>query len=195
SVFAIGFSFLHFSAPGHFLEIRPEDWQRIVIVTFGTVAISILVGLLKSRTMEAMERERRTRLGVEATNRRLGTLPTALDQVDYGVVLLDHELRAQFSNKAFRALWMLPDALAESAPPFVALMFHGRDTRAYSVPDATLDAYVAERVRLVRTGDPDPIDIRLSSGETVRFKCTGLPDGGRMLSYTQVTDLIRPADH
>jgi hypothetical protein len=28
----------------------------------------------------------------------------------------------------------------------------------------------------------------------MRFSCTALPDGGRMLSYTPVTDLVRHAD-
>jgi len=28
----------------------------------------------------------------------------------------------------------------------------------------------------------------------MRFSCTALPDGGRMLSYTPVTDLVRRAD-
>jgi len=29
----------------------------------------------------------------------------------------------------------------------------------------------------------------------LRFSCTALPDGGRMLSYTPVTDLVRHTDH
>jgi hypothetical protein len=28
----------------------------------------------------------------------------------------------------------------------------------------------------------------------LRFSCTALPDGGRMLSYTPVTDLVRRTD-
>jgi hypothetical protein len=28
----------------------------------------------------------------------------------------------------------------------------------------------------------------------LRFGCTALPDGGRMLSYTPVTDLVRQGD-
>jgi hypothetical protein len=28
----------------------------------------------------------------------------------------------------------------------------------------------------------------------LRFSCTPLPDGGRMLSYTPVTDLVRHSD-
>ena len=193
SAFTIAYSFLHFSAPGHFLEIRPDDWQRILIVSFGTVALSVMVGLLKARTIEAMERERRARLAVEAANRRLVVLQAALDEASPGVVLLDHELRAQFINRAFRKLWKLPDEVADRQPPFVALVYHGRNTNAYAVPDERLDEYVAERVRRVRVGDLDPLDIRMSNGDVVRLECTVLPAGGRMLTYTPVTDLVQRA--
>ncbi len=73
-------------------------------------------------------------------------LRAALDEVRCGIVVLDRELRAQFINRAFRRMWRLPDAKADSKPAFVALMYHGRDTRAYQVPPDRLDAYVAERV-------------------------------------------------
>ena len=91
-------------------------------------------------------------------------------------------------------MWRLPEAKAESRPAFVTLMYHGRDTRAYDVADDELDAYVEGRVAHVRAGDPTPIDLRLTNGEIIRFQCTKLPDGGRMLSYTDVTDIVARAD-
>lgn len=121
-------------------------------------------------------------------------LRAALDEVRIGVVLLDEELRAQFINRAFRRMWRLPDGKAESKPPFVALMYHGRDTRAYEVPATELDTYVAERVEHVKRGDPAPRDLRLASGEVLRLQCAVLPNGGRVLSYTPVTDIVRHAD-
>jgi diguanylate cyclase (GGDEF)-like protein len=121
-------------------------------------------------------------------------LRAALDEVRIGVVLLDHELRAQFINRAFRRMWRLPDSKAEGKPPFVALMYHGRDTRAYEVPRADLDEYIAERVEHIKRGDASPRDVRLTSGEVLRLQCAVLPNGGRMLSYTPVTDIVRHAD-
>ena len=117
----------------------------------------------------------------------LVTLRAALNEVPFGVVLLDHELRAQFINRAFRRMWRLPDGKADSKPAFVALMYHGRDTRAYDVPADQVDAYVAERVAYVKSGNPAPVDICLTSGEMIRLQCAMLPAGGRMLSYTYVT--------
>jgi diguanylate cyclase (GGDEF)-like protein len=134
------------------------------------------------------------RAGGELIRNELLGLRAALDEAKFGVVLLDVELRAQFINRAFRKMWRLPDSKADSRPAFVALMYHGRDTRAYEVPESELDAYVAERVAEVKAGNPPPRDIRLASGEVLRFQCTALPSGGRVLCYTSVTDIVRHSD-
>jgi diguanylate cyclase (GGDEF)-like protein len=49
-------------------------------------------------------------------------------------------------------------------------------------------------VSLVRAGDEQPLDVRLKSGEVLRFRCKALSDGGRMLSYGFVTDLVHQAE-
>ena len=122
------------------------------------------------------------------------TVRVALDEVPVGIVLLDANTRAEFINRAFRQMWRLPDDKADCEPPFVALMYHGRDLNAYAVPPDRIDAYVAERVARVKAGDPTPIDLRLTNGEVVRMQCTVLPSGGRMLCYTYVTDIVRHSD-
>lgn len=143
-----------------------------------------------TQDVQFVEPERAT----ELMRGHLLALRAALDEVRFGVVLLDHEMRAQFINRAFRKMWRLPDHKADSKPPFVALMYHGRDTRAYEVPAAEIDAYVAERVEHVKRGDPMPRDVRLANGEVLRLQCAVLPNGGRMLSYTYVTDIVRNSD-
>jgi diguanylate cyclase (GGDEF)-like protein len=121
-------------------------------------------------------------------------LRAALDEIRMGVVLLDGELRAQFINREFRRIWALPDQVADSKPSFVALMYHGRDTGAYEIAAADMDAYVAGRIRQVREGDTTPRDVRTTNGEVLRIQCAVLPNGGRMLSYAYVTDIVRHSD-
>jgi diguanylate cyclase (GGDEF)-like protein len=121
-------------------------------------------------------------------------LRAALMEVPYGVVLLDAEMRAQFINRAFRKMWRLPDSKADAKPAFVSLMYHGCDTCAYDVPEKDMKAYIAQRVAHVKAGNIKPVDLRLSSGEIIRFQGTPLPNGGRMLSYTYVTDIAQQAD-
>jgi hypothetical protein len=109
-------------------------------------------------------------------------------------VLLDADTRAEFINRAFRDYFALPDAQADSKPPFIALMYHGRDTGAWQLPEDELSEFIARRTEMIRTGDSTPINLNLADGQVLRFICTALPDGGRMLSYTPVTDLVRHSD-
>ena len=116
------------------------------------------------------------------------------DRADYGVVLLDRELRSHYINRAFRQTWKLPNEKADAAPTFADLVGHGRATKAYAVPNGQLDDYVAKRIALVRVGNIAPLDVRLSNGEVLRLHCAPLPEGGRMLSYITITDLARKAE-
>jgi len=146
-------------------------------------------------TAAALAPRREDGAGVaEPLRGELLSLRAALNEVSFGIVLLDAELRAQFINRAFRKMWRLPDDKADRKPAFVSLMYHGRDIRAYNIAEKDLPAYIAERVALVKVGDPAPMDIRQANGEVLRFQCTALPNGGRMLSYTYVTDIVRHAD-
>lgn len=134
------------------------------------------------------------RRGEQVVRGQMLALRSALDEIQIGIVLLDSDLRAQIINRAFRQMWKLPDQIADSKPAFAALMYHGRDTNAYQITPADLDAYIANRVSLVRAGDTTALDLRRSNGEVIRMQCAVLPNGGRMLSYTVVTDIVRHAD-
>ena len=123
------------------------------------------------------------------------SLRTALDEVPQGIVLLDASLRARFINRAFRAMWRLPDTLADNGPAFATLLYHGRDMRAYDVPGDALDSYIQRRLTQIRNGDSAPVDLHLARGDIIRCQCTKLPNGGRMLSYIDVTELVRRADN
>jgi hypothetical protein len=57
-----------------------------------------------------------------------------------------------------------------------------------------LEIFIAQRIARVRAGDPRPMDIRHQDGRIMRSTCNVLPNGGRMLSYFDVTDLVRRAD-
>jgi PAS domain-containing protein len=169
-----------------------SNYDIVDIVRLSTLAITatgtaVITGLLRKKLMDAFAWERRH----HATAERLSS---ALDQVDIGIVLLDSDTRAEFINRAFRDYFSLTDEKADSKPPFIALMYHGRDTGAYELPENELSAFIARRMEMMRSGDSTPININLSDGQVMRFSCTALPDGGRMLSYTPVTDLVRHAD-
>src|ERR1700716_4130552 len=173
----------HRAPPGY----DTADLVRMSMLAMTAASTAAITGLLRKRLMDSFAWERRH----HATAERLSA---ALDRVDIGIVLLDSDTRAEFINRAFRDYFSLPDAKADSKPPFIALMYHGRDTGAYELPEEELSAFIAERTEMMRSGDSTPINIKLRDGQVLRFSCTALPDGGRMLSYTPVTDLVRHTD-
>jgi PAS domain-containing protein len=173
----------HRATPGY----DSADLVRLSMLAMTAVGTAAVTGLLRKRLMDAFAWERRH----HATAERLSA---ALDQVDIGIVLLDSDTRAEFINRAFRHYFSLSDEKADSKPPFIALMYHGRDSGSYELPEDELNAFIAERTEMMRSGDSTPININLADGQVLRFSCTALPDGGRMLSYTPVTDLVRHTD-
>jgi PAS domain-containing protein len=173
----------HRATPGY----DTSDLVRLSMLAVTAIGTAGITGLLRKRLMDAFAWERRH----HATADRLSA---ALDQVDIGIVLLDSDTRAEFINRAFRDYFSLSDAKADSKPPFIALMYHGRDIGAYELPEDELSAFIAQRMEMMRSGDSTPFDINLANGKVLRFVCTALPDGGRMLSYAPVTDLVRHTD-
>jgi PAS domain-containing protein len=173
----------HRATPGY----QTADLVRLLLLALTAAGTAGITGLLRQKWADALASQRLH----SATAERLSA---ALDQVDIGVVLLDSDTRAEFINRAFRDYFSLPDEKADSKPPFIALMYHGRDTGAYELPEDELRTFIAERTEMMRAGDSTPVNINLSDGEVLRFSCTALPDGGRMLSYTPVTDLVRYTD-
>ena len=173
----------HRATPGY----DTSDLARMLLLAATATGTALITGLLRQKWIDAFASEQEH----HATAMRLSA---ALDQVDIGIVLLDSDTRAEFINRAFRDYFSLSDEQADSKPPFIALMYHGRDTGVYELPEDELSHFIAERTEKMRAGDSTPINIKLTDGQVLRFICTALPDGGRMLSYTPVTDLVRHND-
>ncbi len=174
----------HRATPGY----DASDLMRMLLLAATAVATAVITGMLRQKWIDAFAWEQKH----HATAMRLSQ---ALDEVDIGIVLLDSDTRAEFINRAFRDYFSLSDEQADAKPPFIALMYHGRDTGVYELPEDELSHFIAERTEKMRAGDSTPINIKLTDGQVLRFSCTALPDGGRMLSYTPVTDLVRHTDH
>lgn len=128
------------------------------------------------------------------TAAELTALRAIVDDLQYGVVVLDKDRRAQFVNRAFRRFWRVPDELADSRQTFVKLMYHGRGIKAYAVSADRLGDYIAKQLELIRAGDERPLSIRLANGEVVQFRCKALPNGGRLLTYGNVSELADQAE-
>jgi diguanylate cyclase (GGDEF)-like protein len=127
-----------------------------------------------------------------------GREPLALretfDRLKHGILLLDPELRAHFINRACRSMWALPDAIADSDPRLGDLLEYVCRAAAYAVPQEELESYVAGRLEHLRAGVGEPRELRLRDGRVLRCESTALADGGRLVSYVDITEQVHAAD-
>jgi diguanylate cyclase (GGDEF)-like protein len=126
-------------------------------------------------------------------NQAVDTLLAALDEIDLGIVFLDRNLRTKFINRAFLRIYRLSYKSPISDIDFETLMRFVVKKRRVLAP-AEFNSYIKRRVKEVRAGVEDPRDIRMDDGQAIRVYCKPLPDGGRMLVFTDITDLAHTAD-
>jgi diguanylate cyclase (GGDEF)-like protein len=125
----------------------------------------------------------------------LEVLRAAIDSVEQGVVIMDADLIVRFVNKRARDLWRLTGEQCDHKPTFAQFLYDIAATGIYDIPDDQLEDYVISRYATVQAGDATPIDICIKGDRIVRALCTALPDGGRMITHTDVTDLVRRAQY
>jgi signal transduction histidine kinase len=126
---------------------------------------------------------------VEVEEDRLRERQIVLDTIDYSVLILDPELRVRIHNRAFVRLSGVDDAVLRARPPFRTVMDAARGAGIYDVPDAEWEAYVATRLAEIEAGGVVPREWRLPDGQTLEYQCVPLPDGGRMITYFDLTRL------
>ena len=88
-------------------------------------------------------------------------------------------------------MWGLPEEFIARAPTLAEMINYNRDTGLYDVPGDQWDAYVAATCG---SGPPRRVpatQFRRRDGRILRYQALVLPGGGRMLTYFDITDLVR----
>jgi diguanylate cyclase (GGDEF)-like protein len=91
-------------------------------------------------------------------------------------------------------LWNFSKEEVPTDVSFEDLMRIAARKRSPPLTDVEFSEYVRYRTDLVRRGIESPRSVRLDNGKTSRIACKQLPDGGRALVYTDVTDLMHQAE-
>jgi len=121
----------------------------------------------------------------------LETLYAALDNVDSGLLVLNRDLRAVYSNPVLHVMFRAnsSEEIRQTRPLYADML-----TASSQAVAVNLEDYVARRLAWVRSGDSKPMDLAMADGKVLRCHLAKLPDGGRMLIYSDVTDIVRNAE-
>jgi diguanylate cyclase (GGDEF)-like protein len=133
------------------------------------------------------------RVQCELTEAKQGleTLYAALDNVDSGLLVLNKDLRAVYSNPVLHTMFRAnsSEEIRNTRPLYADMLAASAQAVAVNLED-----YVARRLAWVRSGDPKPMDLAMTDGTVLRCHLAVLPGGGRMLIYSDVTDIVRNAE-
>jgi signal transduction histidine kinase/DNA-binding response OmpR family regulator len=111
-----------------------------------------------------------------------------LNTIDYGILFTDADLRLLVANRAVREMWNLPQELLDTRPTMAEIIAHNRHNAIYDVPDEEWDDYVVARIAKIREGSGPPTELQRLDGRVLRYQVIALPDGGRMMTYFDITD-------
>ena len=118
-------------------------------------------------------------------------LNAVLDTIEYGICFMGPDLRARIANRAFRDMWSFADEFFEGRPTLAEMISYNRHTGIYGVPDERWEDYLRGRVAAVRAGAIPPFEWTRADGKVLQYQCIALPNGGRMLTYFDITEMKR----
>jgi diguanylate cyclase (GGDEF)-like protein len=123
----------------------------------------------------------------ESAEAALTALAEALDQVDVGILLLDRDLRIRFFNRRQIEMFAFPADVLTPGMSFRDMLDLTTTNSRLALPAEGLPAWHARCEAEVRAGTAGPTHIDLNDGTRLLFACKTCPDGGRILTYTDLS--------
>jgi diguanylate cyclase (GGDEF)-like protein/PAS domain S-box-containing protein len=142
---------------------------------------SFIIGIFQDITLQKDTEDRLAQT--------LGEFHAVLDTIDYGVLLLDSNLRVKIANQAYFALWQLPQSFIESRPTMREVIEYTSNSGIDQVAPENIGEYIDQRIQAIQEGDIQPTEMHLTDGRVLQYRCTVLPDNGRLLSFFDITSL------
>ena len=154
-------------------------------VTFEMVGNPIETGGFVTTYTDITERK----AAEQAVRDREAELSAVLDTIDYGVIFLGPDMRARVINRELSKQWGMSQDFIDGSPSMRELMEYNRDSGLYQVAPEDWEDWAQARVQAVERGAIEPTDLLRADGTVLRYQCIALPDGGRMLTYFDITEL------
>ncbi len=172
--------------PHRFERTRPDG------VVFEIVGNPVETGGFVTTYTDITERKHAEQILVDREQQLTAALQefnAVLDTIKYGVLFMGPDLRARIINRAFGELWGISQEFIDRSPSMRELIEYNRDTGVYDVAENDWNDWANSRVEAVRKGDVPATVIARADGMMLQHQVISLPDGGRMLTYFDITEL------
>ena len=104
----------------------------------------------------------------------------------------DRDLNAIFLNWRMREFWEVTEEEVARHPAYVTLLTRNRRAVPADATPEQVKAFPAKRIAEIKAGDHKR-DVQTPDGRNIRIHCSTMANGGRMLTFVDVTDLVRNA--
>ncbi len=128
----------------------------------------------------------------EAIQYNRDLLQTALDHVREGIAVFDADLRLTCWNRQFRDVLELPQEFGRVGVSLSDILRHSAGRGDFG--EGPVDALVEENLRRIVVGMETYHHRLKKSGKSLEFRTSRMPDGGFVMTYTDITDRIRSAE-
>ncbi len=124
----------------------------------------------------------------------LTELNAVLDAIEYGILILDSNLRIETHNRAYREIWGIPEEFLAANPSLQEDMEYTRSLGLYEIDDESWPGYLESRVQSIRQGGLPASESHLANGKVLQYQCIDFANGQRMLAYFDITEFKRVED-
>jgi len=111
-----------------------------------------------------------------------------MESIEYGILFMDSSLKVRIANRAFRDMWGISNEFLASHPTLRDLINFNRYNGIYDIPEEKFDRYIDEREGAAINGVGAQEELHRKDGLVYQYQCVVLPDGGRMLTYFNITN-------
>ncbi|WP_448191296.1 PAS-domain containing protein [Azospirillum sp. sgz301742] len=123
---------------------------------------------------------------------RNAQLQALFDALPSGICMFDRDRRAALWNEQYLRLWRYPDGLMDQRPTLADLVRFVVARGDFGAVD--VDEQIRRVTGYVDGGEAVDVEIALSGGPVLAIRGNGMPDGGYVYTYADVTERIRAQD-
>ncbi|MBT4042681.1 MAG: response regulator [Rhodospirillaceae bacterium] len=144
---------------------------------------------LLKQAQQADRSKREAEIQLKVKDAISAELIAVMDAIDYGILLLDSDLNIRLANRAYRNIWGIPSEILVPGRPSRDLLEYNRYKGVYKLADEDWDNWLETRALPMQAGGFSPTELELADGVVLLIQCMVMPDGGRMLTYLDITSI------